>query len=109
MVTIIKPNGSLCICIDPHYLNEAIQREHYPMQTIEEVTTRMPEATYSQFLMLVQATGRSALTKRAPNYAHLTAHLAATCLNTFHLAYHPLKKMFKDIDGVEVVVDDILV
>ena len=42
MVTIIKPNGSLCIYIDPRDLNKAIQREHYPMQTIEEITTRMP-------------------------------------------------------------------
>ena len=33
-VSIIKPNGSLCICIDPHGLNKAIQREHYLMQTI---------------------------------------------------------------------------
>ena len=95
MVTIIKPNGSLRICIDPRHLNEAIQQEHYPIQTIEEVTARMPEATYSQFLMLAQATGRSALTKRAPNCAHLTAHLAATCLNAFHLAYHLLKTYSK--------------
>ena len=50
MVTIIKPNGSLRICIDPHNLNQAIQREHYPMQTIEEVTTRMPGATYFSVL-----------------------------------------------------------
>ena len=50
MVIITKPNGSLCICIDPRNLNEAIQREHYPMQTIEEVTTRMPEATYFSVL-----------------------------------------------------------
>ena len=50
MVTIIKPNGSLHICIDPCHLNEAIQRKHYPMQTIEEVTTRMPEATYFSVL-----------------------------------------------------------
>ena len=45
IVTIIKPNGSLHICIDLHDLNQAIEREHYPMQTIEEVTTCMPSAT----------------------------------------------------------------
>ena len=50
MVTIIKPNGSLRICIDPRNLNQAIQWEHYPMQTIEEVTTRMPGATYFSVL-----------------------------------------------------------
>ena len=42
MVTIIKPNGSLRICIDPRDLNQAIKREPYPMSTIEEIVTRMP-------------------------------------------------------------------
>ena len=47
MVTIIKLNGSrLCICIEPHNLNQAIQWEHYSMQTIEEIAARMPGATY---------------------------------------------------------------
>ena len=35
MVTIEKPNGTLCICADPWDLNKAIRSEHYPMQTIE--------------------------------------------------------------------------
>ena len=39
MVKIIKPKGSLRTCIDPRNLNQAIQWEHYPMQTIEQVTT----------------------------------------------------------------------
>ena len=50
MVTIIKPDGSLHICIDPHHLNEVIQREHYHMQIIEEVTTRISDATYFSVL-----------------------------------------------------------
>ena len=50
MVTIIKPNGSLRICIDPRNLNQAIQQEHYPMQTIEEVITQMPNDTYFSVL-----------------------------------------------------------
>ena len=39
MVTIVKPNGSLRICIDPRDLNKAIKRE-----PIEEIVTRMPNA-----------------------------------------------------------------
>ena len=45
MVTIVKPNGTLRICIDPRDLNNAIKREHYPTQTIEDVVTRMSKAT----------------------------------------------------------------
>ena len=50
MVTIVKPNGTLRICIDPRDLNKSIRREHYPMQTIEEVITRMPNATVFSIL-----------------------------------------------------------
>jgi len=44
MVTIVKPNGSLRICIDPRDLNKAIKRETYPMSTVEEIISRMPNA-----------------------------------------------------------------
>ena len=45
MVTVVKTNGKLRICIDPRNLNKAIKREHYPMKTIEEIASRMPNAT----------------------------------------------------------------
>jgi len=44
MVTVVKPNGKLRMCIDPRDLNKAIQREHYPMKTIEDVISQIPEA-----------------------------------------------------------------
>ena len=36
MVVVPKKNGKLCICLDPMDLNRALQRENYPMPTIEE-------------------------------------------------------------------------
>ena len=50
MVTVIKPNGKLRICIDPRDLNRAIKREFYPMRTIEEIAARMPNAKYFSVL-----------------------------------------------------------
>lgn len=41
-----KDSDAIRICIDPKNLNEAIQREHYPMRTFEEVIARMPNAQY---------------------------------------------------------------
>ena len=32
------------ICIDPSDLNKVIKREHYPMRTIEEVISTIPDA-----------------------------------------------------------------
>ena len=36
MVVVPKKNGKLRICLDPMGLNRALQRENYPMPTIEE-------------------------------------------------------------------------
>ena len=44
MVVITSKPNKTRICIDPRYLNQAIRREHYPMQTIEEIATRLPKA-----------------------------------------------------------------
>ena len=41
MVVVPKKNGTLRICLDPKELNAAIQREHYPLPTIEDVATRL--------------------------------------------------------------------
>ncbi|XP_062574567.1 uncharacterized protein LOC134236415 [Saccostrea cucullata] len=37
-------NNKVRICIDPKDLNEAIKREHYPMKTVEEVSSSIPGA-----------------------------------------------------------------
>ena len=39
MVTIVKPNGSLRICIDSRHLNKVIKSEPYQMSTIKEIVT----------------------------------------------------------------------
>ena len=41
MVVVPKANGQLRICLDPKDLNRAILREHYPLPTVEDVTTRL--------------------------------------------------------------------
>ena len=37
-----KDNGRLRLCLDPKDLNEAIQRDHYPVPTLEEITQSFP-------------------------------------------------------------------
>ena len=44
MVAILKKNGTLRMCLDPKDLNRAIQRENYPLPTIEDVATRLDGA-----------------------------------------------------------------
>ena len=49
METTVKPNGMLRIYFDPRDLNNAINCDYYPTQTIEHVFTRMPNAVYQIF------------------------------------------------------------
>ena len=40
-----KPDGTLCICLDPRDLNKAIIRENYKAPTLEEITHKLAGAT----------------------------------------------------------------
>ena len=39
-----KPDGTLCICLDPRDLNKAIIREHYKAPTLEEISHKLAGA-----------------------------------------------------------------
>ena len=45
MVAARKKAGSIRICIDPQDLNKALRRSHHPMRSVEDVASRMPNAT----------------------------------------------------------------
>lgn len=46
VVIVEKPNGSIRMCFDPKDLNQAIKREHFPMQTADEVIADIAGAQY---------------------------------------------------------------
>ena len=87
MVTVIKPNGKLRICIDPRDLNKAIKREHYPMRTIEEIAACMPNAKY--FSVLDASSGFWQV-KTVPNSVPSIHHLAS-----HQQSYHKCLKILK--------------
>ena len=47
-----KANGKLCLCLDPHNLNEAIHHDHHKMPTVEEVAH---EFAHSHFFTKLDA------------------------------------------------------
>ena len=85
MVTIVKPNGKLRICIDPRDLNKAIKREHYPMKTIEELLHGCPMQQLSQYWMPARVFGKLNLMNPVQNSALLTHHLDGTSSIDSHL------------------------
>ena len=44
MIATQKPHGSIRLCIDPHYLNQALKRSHYPLPVIEEILPELSKA-----------------------------------------------------------------
>ena len=40
-----KPDGTLCICLDPRDLNKTIIREHYKAPTLKEISHKLAGAT----------------------------------------------------------------
>ena len=117
MVTIIKPNGQLRICIDPRDLNKAVKREYYPMRTIEEVVTRMPNARYFSVLDASSGYWQVSLDMESANLCTFNTPFGRYKFNRLPFGLscaqdvfqRIMSEMFEDIEGVEVVVDDVLI
>ena len=116
MVPVVRPD-KLRVCIDPFNLNQAIKREHHPMKTIEEVASRLPGAKIFSTLDAASGFWQIQLNEESANL---------TCFNTpfgrykfnrmpFGITSAPevfqrtMELLFEDIDGCEIIVDDILV
>ena len=117
MVTATKKNGKLRICIDPRDLNKAIKREHYPLPTIEEVLTRIPKATVFSVLdatsgywqVKLDSSSAKLCTFNTPFGRYAFQRLPfgiSSAQDVFQAIMHDI---FKDIEGTEVIVDDLLI
>ena len=117
MVTILKPNGTLRICIDPRDLNNAINRDHYPTHTIEDVLTRMQKATIFSVLdassgfwqIKLDEESARLCTFNTPFGRYMFKRLPFGLCSSQDIFQRVMSEMFEGVEGVEVVVDDILV
>ena len=117
MVTIVKPKGSLRICIDTCDLNKAIKCEPYPMSTTEDIVTRMPN---TKVFSVLDASSGFWQVKLDPSSAKLCTfntlfgrymfkHLPFGLSSSQDIFKRIMSDMFRDIDGVKVVVNDLLI
>ena len=117
MVTVIKPNGKLRICIDPRDLNKAIKREHFPTKTVEEVVARMPNAKI--FSVLDASSGfwqieldqesSKLCTFNTPFGRYRFKRLPFGLCSAQDVFQDVMSEIFSGIEGVEVIVDDLLI
>ncbi len=116
MVTVIKPHKTR-ICLDPRNLNEAIKREHFHLPTIEEVNARMPNAKVfsvldakSGFWQIPLDEASSLLcTFNTPHGQYKLKRLPFDIKSAPEVFQKHMKQLLEGLDGVEVIMDDILV
>jgi hypothetical protein len=112
-----KDRDRVRICIDPSDLNKAIRREHFPMNNIEDIVTRLNgskffttlDANMGYFQIKLSEKSSFLTTFNTPfgRYRNLRMPMGAKCsADKFQSA---LVEAFEGIDGVEVYQDDILV
>ena len=116
LVTVVKPN-KVRICIDPRDLNLAIKREHHPMNTIEDVATRLHGARYFSVLDADKGFYQIKLTERSSKYTTFNTPFGRYCYLRMPMGIasapeiwqRAMNTVFGDMVGVECVMDDILV
>ena len=112
-----KDKDRVRICIDPSDLNKAIQREHFPMNNIDDIATRLSGSRYFSTLDANMGYFQIKLSERSSylttfntpfgRYRMLRMPMGARCsADKFQSA---LVEAFGGIEGVEIVQDDILI
>ena len=116
IVPVMKPNGSLRLCLDPKDLNKAIERNQWYSRTIDDI---LPELAKSKFKTLQDATS---------GYWHVVLDLDSSLLTMFNMPWGKfrwlrlpfglkiasdvfqewLDRVLRLLDGVHGIADDIL-
>ena len=118
MVAAEKKNSNrLRICIDPQNLNAAIQREHYQLPTIEEITSRLAGTKYfskvdanSGYWQIPLDEESSYLTTFGTPFGRFRFLRLPFGLNCAQEVYHKrVHEMFDDMEGVETDINDVLI
>ena len=115
IVPVMKPNGSLRLCLDPKDLNKAIERNQWYSRTIDDI---LPELAKAKYKTLKDATS---------GYWHIILDLASSLLTTFNTPWDKyrwlrlpfglkiasdafqerLDRVLRLLEGVHGIADDI--
>ena len=112
-----KPNGKICLCIDPHHLNEANHMNHFPMPTLDDV---LPELAQAKIFSLCDAKDGFLQIKLSEASSDLTCfwtpfgrykwkRMPFGITSAPEEFQHRLSNVLDGLPGVTVVADDILI
>ena len=117
MVSVAKSNGKVRLCIDPRDLNVAIQREHFPMKTIEDVLAELPDAkvfskldaTSGFWQLRLDAESTKLCTFNSPFGRYSFTRLPFGIKSAPEVYQRAVSEMISGLEGCEAIVDDILI
>lgn len=117
LIVIEKKNGQLRVCLDPRNLNQAINRTHYPIPSVDMVRAKVAGARFystldasSGFWMCKLSEESSYLTTFNTPFGRYRFKRLPYGINCAPEYFHRIMtETFGDIPGVAVYSDDILV
>ncbi|KAL9986304.1 hypothetical protein ACROYT_G000436, partial [Oculina patagonica] len=117
LVVVEKPNGQVRLCLDPRDLNKAIQREHYPMKTVEEVAAELSDAKVFSVLdatsgfwhIKLDEKSSELLTFNTPFGRYQYLRMPFGINSAPEIFQKRMTQAFEDLSGVKTIADDILI
>ena len=117
LVVAKRKNNKLRVCMDPSDHNRAVMPEHFPIQTVEDVMSRLPNAKVLSVLDANHGFWQVKLAKDSSKLATFNTPFGRYSYTRlpFGIASAPevfqnvMSNLFQDIEGVEVIVDDLVV
>ena len=117
IVPVLKPNGSVRICVDLKRLNAHVKREHFPLPTVEDTLAKLANSkifstldTNSGFWQIPLSTECAKLTTFITPYGRYHfQRLPFGITSAPEVFQRRLQTLLSDIQNVEVFMDDIIV
>lgn len=117
LIVVEKPDGRLCVCIDPRRLNEEIKREHYTIPTLDDILINLNVKQMFTVIDLADGFWQVQLDNDSADLTCFNTHLGRYRFNrlSFGLSVAPevfQKKMvqiFGGLENVDVYFDDLIV
>ena len=116
-MVVVNKGQKIRICIDPKDLNGAVLREHFPLKTIDDVISNMPNAKVFSKLDAVSGFWQIQLddessklcTFNTPFGRYRFTRLPFGIKSASEVFQKITSEMVADINGAEAIIDDILV
>ncbi|XP_065186196.1 uncharacterized protein K02A2.6-like [Sycon ciliatum] len=117
LVSVLKPNGNVRVCVDLKRLNASVKREHYPLPTVDDTLAQLNGSTIfstldttSGFWQIPLSEEASLLTTFITPYGRFKfERLPFGITSAPEIFQRRLQGLLSDIPNVAVFIDDIIV